>query len=54
MITNINEKSKNHDIVAALGYMLTYHKALKGHCMASRRARNSVAWFFSVVVDNFY
>ncbi len=27
MITNIIEKSKNHDIVGALGYMLTYHKA---------------------------
>ncbi len=27
MITNITEKSKNHDIVGALGYMLTYHKA---------------------------
>ncbi len=27
IITNIIEKSKNHDIVGALGYMLTYHKA---------------------------
>ncbi len=27
MITNIIEKSKNQDIVGALGYMLTYHKA---------------------------
>ncbi len=27
MITNIIEKSKNNDIVGALGYMLTYHKA---------------------------
>ncbi len=27
MITNIIKKSKNHDIVGALGYMLTYHKA---------------------------
>ncbi len=27
MITNIIEKSKNHDIVGALGFMLTYHKA---------------------------
>ncbi len=27
MITNIIEKSKNHDIVGALGYMLSYHKA---------------------------
>ncbi len=27
MITNIIEKSKNHDIVEALGYTLTYHKA---------------------------
>ncbi len=27
MITNIIEKSKNHDIVGALGYMLTYHRA---------------------------
>ncbi len=27
MITNIIEESKNHDIVRALGYMLTYHKA---------------------------
>ncbi len=27
MITNIIEKSKNHDIVGELGYMLTYHKA---------------------------
>ncbi len=27
MITNIIEKSKNHDIVGALGYMLTYRKA---------------------------
>ncbi len=26
MITNIIEKSKNHDIVGALGYILTYHK----------------------------
>ncbi len=29
MITNIIEKSKNHDIVGALGYMLTFHKALE-------------------------
>ncbi len=29
MITNIIEKSKNHDIVGALGYMLTYHKTWK-------------------------
>ncbi len=27
MITNIIEKSKNHDIVEAFRYMLTYHKA---------------------------
>ncbi len=27
MITNIIEKSKIHDIVGTLGYMLTYHKA---------------------------
>ncbi len=27
MITNIIEKSKNHDIVGELGYMLTYQKA---------------------------
>ncbi len=27
MITNIIEKSKNHNIVGALGYMLTYHNA---------------------------
>ncbi len=27
MITTIIEKSKNHDIVEALGCMLTYHKA---------------------------
>ncbi len=27
MITNIIEKSKNHAIVGALGYMLTCHKA---------------------------
>ncbi len=27
MITNIIKKSKNHDIVEALGYMLTYDKA---------------------------
>ncbi len=27
MITNIIEKSKSHDIVGALGYKLTYHKA---------------------------
>ncbi len=27
MIANIIEKSKNHDIVGALGYTLTYHKA---------------------------
>ncbi len=27
MITNIIEKSKNHDTVGALGCMLTYHKA---------------------------
>ncbi len=27
MITNIIEKSKNRDIVGALGYVLTYHKA---------------------------
>ncbi len=27
MISNIIEKSKNHAIVGALGYMLTYHKA---------------------------
>ncbi len=27
MITNIIEKSKSPDIVGALGYMLTYHKA---------------------------
>ncbi len=27
MITNIIEKSKNHDIVGGLGYMLTFHKA---------------------------
>ncbi len=27
MITNIIKKSKNHDIVGALGYVLTYHKA---------------------------
>ncbi len=26
MITNIIEKSKNHDTVGAFGYMLTYHK----------------------------
>ncbi len=25
-ITNIIEKSKNHDIVGTLGYVLTYHK----------------------------
>ncbi len=42
-ITNIIEKSKNHDIVGALEYMLTYHKAHEGHCMASRRDRNLVA-----------
>ncbi len=29
MITNITEKSRNHDIVGALGYMLTYHEAPK-------------------------
>ncbi len=29
MITKIVEKSKNHDIVGALGCMLTYHKAPK-------------------------
>ncbi len=52
--TNIIEKSKSHDIVGALGYMLTYHKALKGHCMASRWARNLVAWFFSRRRGNFY
>ncbi len=27
MITNIIEKSKNQDIVGALGYMLTQHEA---------------------------
>ncbi len=27
MITNIIEKSRNHNIVEALGYMLTYNKA---------------------------
>ncbi len=27
MITNIIEKSKSHDIVGALGYTFTYHKA---------------------------
>ncbi len=27
MIINIIEKSKNQNIVGALGYMLTYHKA---------------------------
>ncbi len=27
MINNIIEKLKNQDIVGALGYMLTYHKA---------------------------
>ncbi len=27
IISNIIEKSKNHDIVGALGYMLTYHNA---------------------------
>ncbi len=27
MITNIIEKSKHRDIVGALGYMLTCHKA---------------------------
>ncbi len=27
MITTIIEKLKNYDIVGALGYMLTYHKA---------------------------
>ncbi len=42
MITNIFKKSKNHDIVGALGYMLTYHKA-----MVFRRVRNSVECFFS-------
>ncbi len=46
MITSIIEKSKNHDIVGALECILTYHRPLKGHCMASRQVRNSVAWFF--------
>ncbi len=27
MINNFIEKSQNHDIVGALEYMLTYHKA---------------------------
>ncbi len=27
MIANIIEKSKNHDVVGALGYILTYYKA---------------------------
>ncbi len=27
MITNIIEKSKNHNFIGALWYMLTYHKA---------------------------
>ncbi len=27
MITNIIEKSKNHNIIGTLGCMLTYHKA---------------------------
>ncbi len=29
MITNIIEKSKNHYIFGALGYMLTYHNAFE-------------------------
>ncbi len=54
MITNINEKSKNPNIVGTLGYMLTCHKAPERSLYGLDELKIRWHGFFSVVVDNFH